>query len=547
MLLEKFLRTYFGIYRNVRFFFLALCLTIHTATAVAEETKGKHSLAEQLAFLDPDAGLILSLKVQQLHSAYTLASDMLPKERKALNLAGLGTSAILGFYPFSTKAWSSSGFDTNAPILVQLAATKAGHAFTKTRIVLKARNADRAQASVRRMRFREKESLEGQTGDLRPLLAQISKRPTEAGMKEAFRKTGVFLIARPAPLQGLLFAQVQDSYLILDLFEPTDLTFAQLVRILQRKPGALNLSMPGAWALQKGPIGLWLRSSQLGKSLRYLSTGCSDIAKLGRTNSIQSVGLAASVVRGRLSLDIAWHLRKGDTLLQSLIPEDHALLGSSGLLSAHIYMASWGKLRDRSRPSQAQSWDRLWANTKNCGRISEAYILSVAWPEILGLFLSELSSLAPSAATVIESAGGMSAHITAKRSANATIVTEAWVRGAGARIAKGWLATLFGSEQKDGSSVQWGRASIQPYAVDMPGGSVVGAGYRPGSRDRALASTRKTGAAGNVLVRLWANPSKLVRHVDDLAHSQLWKRWRSLTGRLSSEGGEIRLSVELRR
>ncbi len=548
MLPGKFLRTYFEKHRRVRLLVLLLCLMVSSAPVLADVPNTEQSLREQLSFMDRDAGLIFSLKVQQLHSAYQLASDAFPKERRALHLAGLGASAILGFYPFSTKAWTSSGFDVSSPILLQVAATEAGHNLAKTRIVLKVRSASRVQASVGRMRFREKARLGRKDDDSpRSLLAQVRKMPDGTQWKEALRNAGVFLIAKPAPLQGVLFARMQDGYLVLDLFDPRGLTFAQVLGILQRRPTALDLSMPGAWALRKGPIGLWIRSSQLGESLKDGSTACNEIASLGRENSIQAVGLAARIAPSRLTLDVAWSLRRDDTLLESLVPQDHALLGKPGLLSAHAYMASWGTLRDRARPSQAQSWDQVWANTKDCGTLSWAYVVSVAWPELMGLFLSELSILDRSAATVVDSIGGMSASIRARRRAHTTIVTEAWVRGAGANVAKSWLATLFGSEEKRGNYMQWGRASIRPYALDMPGGSVVGAGFRPGSRKLAHTSPRQKTVAGNVLAQLVARPAKLVRQLKDVPYSELWKRWQSLSAGLTKEGQALKLSIELRR
>jgi hypothetical protein len=411
------------------------------------------------------------------------------------------------------------------------------------------------------MRLRDKVRPQHADEPLLPLLAGSTKRPKEARLRQTLLKAGVFLIARPVPLTGRLFAQLRDGYLILDLFDPAGQSVASVVRALQRQPGALTTAVPGAEALQNGPMAVWLRAVPLASTLRRLSAGdakrskaCTAIAYLGTGSSVEAVGLSGDIGANRLALDIAWHLTAETTLGDALETNDAPVLVGQGLLDAQIRLASWGRLRDRERPAEAQSWDVLWAQTRACGSGASAYAVATSWPEILGLFLSELSALHPNAAVAVHSLGAMSAQISATRGEKNTILSEAWVRGAGASIAKGWLATIFGTERHSAGQTRWGKGPIQPYAIDREGGSIVGAGYRPGSRTYALTRTGRQQAEAaadtepvRILARMLANPHQLAGRLDAVPFPHLWTPWKHLAAQLQVSERNLEFSLELRR
>lgn len=549
--------------------FVLCCLAAPTSAqpSDAQRSNAKSANAKssqrntQLGFLDADAGMVIALDIRQLAAAHKLATQLLPTERQTINLAGLGASAILGFYPFDSKAWSASGFDIKAPLLVQVSASRADASPVRTRAVLKVRAGDKGRRTIERMRLQEKARLSVAKEPLAPLFVGMAKTPPEDELRGQLAGAGVFMVAKPRPLGGLLFAREQGGFIVLDIFAPGSQDFAGVLQIIKRRPEALTVSMPGAEALLEGPVGIWIRASHLATTFARTSEGetkrhqaCQRIAALGRTTSIRAVGVQIDIGRKSVSLSSRWHLRPEARLAEDLRVERAPRVGGQHVLDAQINLRSFGALRDRKRPAEASSWDALWAHGKACGQSSKAYAIAVAWPEILGLFLSEVSVLHPSATTAIDSLGGMSA--TADQSnGTVSINTEAWVRNPGADIAKGWLRTLFGSEQITGDRYQWGLGAIQPYAIDGEDGSVIGAGYRKGSRDAALRATRTnsqraTPAATNgssTLASLAMKPSKLLRHLPTLPGAELWKLWKEASATLTSNASYIEFRFSVRR
>ncbi|MCP4449282.1 MAG: hypothetical protein GY811_28710 [Myxococcales bacterium] len=532
-----------------------LCCLVSSNAIAQRKTANPGARDEQLALLDSEAGLVISLQLSQLAAAHKLALALVPKERQALSLAGLAAGAILGFYPFDPKAWTTSGFDIESPMVLQIAAAGPRDSLLKTRVVLKARRGDRALRTIERMRLQDKARPHASRDDLAGLFSQIPGTPDARTLGKELGDASVFLVARPRPLQGLLFAQRRGDFIILDIFDPSGSDYPTIMALLRRKPGALRVSMGGAEALLDGPVGVWLRTAPMGASLERLAKGdtkreraCGAVATLGRKGSIEAVGIRTSLAPKQISLDATWHLRPGEDLLAHLETRGDPVLDGHKVLDAKLNLTSWGRLRDRKRPTEAQSWDLLWAQSKACGPATSIYAMTASWPEILGLFLSEVSALHPYAKTAIDSAGGMSAQIGVAGEQPPAFFTEMWVRGKGAPIAKGWLKTLFGSEEIQGRQYRWGNGSIRPYALDKDAGSIVGAGYRRGSRTTALAATRPKAVAVNpVLAQARANPTQIARLAPTLPAALLWRHWSTAVARLVAGQGKVELSLSLQR
>jgi hypothetical protein len=505
--------------------------------------------------------MVIALDVRQLAAAHKLATQLLPKERQTINLAGLGASAILGFYPFDAKAWSTSGFDTKAPLLVQVSASRADASPVRTRAVLKARPGDKARRTIERMRLQEKARVGVAKEPLAPLFSGVAKTPSEDELRRQLASAGVFMVAKPRPLQGLLIAHEQSGFIVLDIFAPGSQDFAAVLKLVKRRPVALTVSMPGAEALLEGPVGLWIRAAHLATTFERISEGekkphraCQHIAALGRGASIRALGIQIDIGRKSLALSSRWHLRPEARLVEDLQVEPAPGLGGQHVLDAQINLRSFSALRDRRRPAEASSWDALWAHSKACGQSSKVYAVAVAWPELLGLFLSEVSALHPSATTAINGLGAMRATAD-QRGAAVRINTEAWVQDPGAAIAKGWLRTLFGSEQITGGRYQWGLGAIQPYAIDGENGSVIGAGYRKGSREAALSAARTSSQratppaadGSSTLASLAMKPAKLLGLLPTLPGAELWKLWKDASATLTSNASYVELRFSVRR
>lgn len=533
------------------------CLGAPSARAVpvieAEKTRN-----QQLALLDSGAGLVVSLELPQLATAHSLAVELAPQERQALNLAGLGAGAILGFNPFNAKAWRASGFDTSTPMVAQIAAADTGDTLLKTRLIFGVKPGQGAQRTIERMRLGDKARPHVKRDALAPLFSAIPKTPGDEVLRKELTRAGVFLVARPRPLSGLLFAQRRGAFIILDIFEPAGSDFQTVLGLLERRPATLDVSMRGADALLTGPVGLWLRAAEFGTTLERAVLGdakrrksCRAVAGLGRSSSITSVGIHLGLARKALKLNATWHLQSSNRLLANLRTLKSPLLTGHDVLDAQIHVARWDLLRDLPRPPQAQSWDKLWAHTKACEQGSQLYAIATAWPEIVGLFLKEVSVIHPFAKTAINSLGATSAQVSAGAEGVPTVIAEGWVRGPGVDISKAWLKTLFGSEEVRAGQTLWGKGPIRPYSIDeRSGGIAIGAGFQMGSRRFALAAKRAKAAAApseGVLASARARPDKLAALAPSIPAVSWLAPWKNALVSLEAGNDKLEVSISLDR
>ena len=538
-------------------FITAACSLVLASTTPQRASAESGIRNEQLALLDANAGLVVSVELPQLSVAHKLAMELAPQERQALGLAGIGAGVILGFNPFSPQAWSASGFDVSVPMVAQLATADSSDALLRTRIVFKARSAPAVQRTIERMRLADKARPHVKRDSLSPLFTTIARTPNDDELRAQLRAAGVFLVARPRPLAGLLFAQKRGDYVIIDMFDPGGSDFETILRLLGRRPGALDTTIRGAEVLLAGPVGLWLRATQLGSTMERIANNdtkrrkpCRIVASLGRKSSIDTVGIQLSFARKQVNLGATWHVRSTSDLLASFETRQEPLVTGGALLDGQLRVERWDRLRDRKRPIEAQSWDKLWAKTKACGQESRVYALATSWPEIVGLFLSEVSVIHPDAKTAVDSLGAASARFGASVDGTLSIIAEGWVREPGSVIAKGWLKALFGSELEQGTTVVWGKGAIRPYAIDRDGGSVIGAGFRKGSRVLALAAARPAPTQDPqlmVLASVTSSPAKLAKLGPSLPAVSWWRPWKSASASLAAGADKLQLSLSLQR
>ncbi len=508
----------------------------------------------QLKYLDEDAGLVLSLDLAQLGSAHKLATELFPSEGQAIGLAGLGATALLGFYPFDPSSWSARGFDIHAPLVAQIAAVGPKNPPVRTRLILKASDQTKAKESFGRMRLANAINPTGKGGSMTTLMGGATALPSEAEMRKAFADQGVFLVANPKPLSGLIAARVDGNFIVLDLFDTKGLSFGDVIATVGRKPGSLHSRTLGAEVLSASPIAVLLRPSLFARTLERMASGvrtrergCHAIRELLESMGADAIGIAAGIGPDALTMDVVWHRSRPMPLRSSTAAP---LFGGRGLLDLQVNVSNWAALRNLHRPREAQAWDALWRRSQACGATSKALLVSSAWPEVLGLFLSELSVLDPSANAVIEALGAIQAS--AGRSETSTlVVAEALVGTQGAKFAKSWLRSLFGSERRNGRSTSWGLASIQPYAIDLDVGTVVGSGFRPGSRDAALSAPRKSDVtptqSKSPLVALDANPAALAAAFADLPSPNLWRPWQRAVATVSASTNKVEFNLALHR
>ena len=541
---------------------------------------------EALALLDADAGLVISVGLSQFQSFHELVVACFPEARGAINLASLGATAMLGFHPFLTNAWIEKGFDAQSKILVQVGAIDRpsanevdrgrGTALWRTRIVLRAADTSKARAALSEVRFRERVRIEHKSDKSFGKILQLSDRASSKLMSK-LQGAGVFLVAKPAPLPGLLIMSQRHDLFVIDLlapYGPADASWrwgkqqALLLQMIERRPNLLGDNMPGARALLEAPIGLWLRPALAGEAIAASELDglaanallrrrphCEPFAKLARQSEFRALSLRAELHARKLDLDLRWHLKPGSQLPELLSTESAPLLASANeALRAIVRLAHLGSLRTRKGAPVARTWDLLWDSAKLCGPGGKSLALAVAWPEIAGLFLDELSALHPQARVLIDSLGSVaiSAHGGPEEQ---EIVAEAWIRRPGDQVAKGWLKSLFGHErrarepgaqQRQGNAfLRWGRGRMRPYAIAQDAGSVVGAFLGPGHQNMALASSGTRQSTGSKIFELRAQPSALRPELLRHPLGTILASWRQLSAELALVKDQLRFTIAL--
>lgn len=571
---------------------LSLVLLFSGRKAHAQADNARY--AEALRYLDDDAGIVLSLRPKQLQAMQKAWVHHMPHQKGASDLASLASIAILGFHPLQSSAWQAIGVDSDAQILVQLtainrqAAMRAdrGGASTlwRSRIVLPSREPKRTVEALSHVRIRDRVRFDDPDSQVLGKLLVLNGGNAERVTRK-LSKAGVFMMGRPAPMDGLIIASVRDSFIVIDWLVPygpgkQSLRWkkheAMIMAAITRKPNTMQ-TKPHLMALASEAIGVWIDPVSLGSALSAAEVDglsrksvlrrhrrCEPFRSLARKSPFSVLSGSMRIKETTIDIHARWFINKDNALLPTLRTEERPMLSSQEpLLSAQLRLAELGALRARDRSGLVSSWDLLWNKAKACGRGSKAFALAVAWPDIAGLFLSELSEIDPSAQQVISDLGPISVSVlgaidgdeSPQGHANETqdedtkalrINAEAWVRSPGNAIAKGWLAILFGSEKRRRSNTSYGLGPMQPYAIDQSSGSIIGTGLRTGSRAWALSAKRMLmPVQPQTLFTFGAQPASLTGLLPELPWLDAGQHFTRADGTLRVEPGAVHLQLHL--
>jgi hypothetical protein len=555
------------------------CLLLSQAFAQKRQPSPKAPSAERdLALLDSDAGLIISLKISQIQDLHDLVVDTFPKDRGSLNLAAMGATAMLGFHPFQSAAWSDKGFATDSRMLMQIgaidrkAARKAdrgkGVALWRTRILLRASDAGKARETLSRIRFRKASRLEDPPDkSFDELLG--ARGGAASKLKKKLRAAGVFLVAEPAPLPGLLLISQRGDLFVIEVlapYGPSDLAWKWgdhqdlLVTMIQRKRQLLPSDVPGSEALSDGSFSVWLRGGLVGealaaneldaeapRSMLRRRPACEPFAQLARRSEFQALSLVGNFRPDAVLAELRWHLGEKSDLPSLLGTESAPLLRASKQpLRATVRLAQPGNFRGRKRAPVAAAWDSLWRQARLCGPASRVLALALAWPQIAGLFLDEVSALHPEASSLIDSLGSLQLAAFGEAK-NQELLAEAWVQSPGDGHARKWLKALFGHERKGKKITRWSRGKMRPYAIDRPGGSVIGAFLGPGLADMKLDEEGRRGSIPESIFELRARPRDLRPEL--LQHPLLapLAAWKGLSADLKLRGRTLHFLIHAKK
>ncbi len=551
-------------------------IVLCTRTTSASPGTAAAPLENALEYIDGDAGIVGSLEFRHLEYLYSFAHRALPKDRATIELAIFGATAILGWNPTRTKAWTARGFDVDTPLLLQLAAPTSSSqskssdlSLWRTRIILKSSNAAKAISAIQSIRFRNKVPVfpPSTKTDSQLLAAKLKIPQTQAKrLLPRLQKSGVFLVASPAPLDGVVVASAQKGIIIIDLLVPhrraIDWSNTQhqnfLLDTIERKPKSLDLQMPGAKSLRPGRIGAWVRPVHAAAMLRFGNSGktqslaCSQVSQLVKNSPFRAFSAELEFnykrspskkrnefFRGALH----WYLKSGQPLQSILSASPNALARPNGaIFELDILLDSIGKFKQSG--SNTKAWLPLWRATENCGVGSKLLVSTTSWPDILSALLHEVAALHPNSAQFLAGLGRtlLSIHQPGNHSQRANIIAQSWVGSPGDAVAKSWLSVLFGKARNKGKITQWGNAPIEPFAISRSGGSVIGAGFSPGSRKFALGQKLST-PGGTKLLHVTARPQELLRAFPQKSATlgPLANLWRSLEATLTQDKGTLQL------
>lgn len=543
------------------------------------EAKPKTSASvdsQAIQYLDGDAAIVLGIDIGQLQSLFAFSHHASPNNSAAINLAALAATTIVGWNPTRTEDWKSRGFDLSSPALLQIATPQIVHSqpgtrldFWRTRLVMKSSDIVKSIRALQAMRLRQKASItkRPRTQDIAAIRTLLKIDESEAKRAhERFRKAGVFAIASLSPLDGLLVASAENGYLLLDFLLPHNRKLDwnipghrdELFAAIARRPNALSSSIAGIDVLTAHSLGMWIQPREFASLMRHTSSGkrqtiaCSRVGALVKQSPFLAVSgqLRLKYQRRRtkkanefLQADLHWHWA-------STVPWKPALALGNASLGVHsqslfrldfLLDAIAGFQLPSSTPD---AWLPLWKAARDCGNGSKILAAMTAWPEILGALLSEITSLHPKAKPFLQSLGVASLWIApTQTSSQPPILAEAWLRSPGDAIARDWLSIFFGKARKTSQGWKWGQGPIQPYAIKMPGGSVVGAGFSSISRKQEIPKRAPREPMDGALLRLSAQPRKLVRAYPKSSTSMrpLAALWSKVVAKLTLEGRSVHL------
>jgi hypothetical protein len=556
---------------------LSLCVAVFSGRAQAQTTTS----GDALSWLDADAGLVLSIRISQLQELNDLLLAAAPEARSSISLATLGAAAVLGWNPFQESAWANKGFATESNLYLQVEAINAiearasdrakGSALWRTRMILPAKDAVLAKAALANIRFRDRADLESKSDQT---LAKLLNLPAKAAKRRqaVLRKAGVFLVAKPTILPGLLLISQHQDLFVVDLIRPygplgigADWSPkpGTLVRAISRRPDGFAGRPVLAEALRTSPIGIALapeRASEmllateldgLSKSARTRKAPkCAPFVALAKEGNFDAVSLRAEVDDKSMAIDIRWHLRQSSQLLPLLTTHQVPIVAADQqALHALVRLDQVGRLRQAKRSTLDQTWDALWLQSKQCHAATSSFALAIDWPHIAGLFLDEVSALDPQAELFIDNLGSM-AISTHGEGLEQQLFAEAWVRTPGFPVASGWMRSLFGHERTSKTRILWSQGPMRPYALlhregAVFGSNVLGLGQR--APEMASIQSHARGTEGSSLLMLRANPSKLREGLVQHPLPGLLAAWKRLSADLTIDKDLLRFTMDLQR
>ncbi len=548
---------------------LAVLLTLATFNPMSHAAPAP-AQNQPLDYLDRDAGIILSIVPSALPTLYKLATLATPSQKTTFNLAVLATTMAIHFNPLQPKQWQSKGISANEAILVQVAALSSAASpglpqWNKTRIVIPSPDTARLASTLLALGLRESLPIEDNPSVSTALGTRfgLSNRAAKTFHK-ALLKSDVFLISKASPIAGTLFASKRGGVVLLDILSPVQTSSTpmqwtnsrhrrQVLTLLRRRPRQLHAGLPGADALAANALGLWLRPKQLSNSLSSIpqKQACPSVQALSQSSYFDSVSASLSILSKAkvpaLQGKVQWHWPGPPPSWTKALSTTPAplLADPKASLQLDLFASDLGIFR--STTQAPTRWVRFWQQSRLCKTGYRGLAFAVAWPQIVGMFARDLSALSPKTDTLLSSIGSLRLSVVPQPKGQAPHqFAEVWLRAPGNAIASEWMQLLFGPATLSTSQTSWGAGPLFAYAIDRPGGAVLGSALSSSARQSALDGIRQPSLGSRVIARAVARPSALAQSHASTSWRSLWQHWHRGDASLTRKANALVLRLDLK-
>jgi hypothetical protein len=535
----------------------------------------------ELAEIEADAALVASGSPAELAAVFAALGEQSGVNAMAIGLGRRAAAATLGWDPGDPAAWAAAGFDHGRPLWISVTIDSAAAAARYRRLSTRKSWDAAALADLPPALWRVRLIAPGI--ERRAAAAALARVPglrwhTERwweslpGARAPHRRD---VVAVAAIAGGWAVARSARGALIIDVVRPAFATAAiardsvagaAILAVADSPPRRRSLaaSPPPAWP-RAGGLALWLRASALidiGRAVQqeiHIAFADADPDRRGAgawlpnprcdsfsalaggmlTDASVRVGAAA----GALGVEIVFGAASAGALAKALPRREAGASahGAGGLAWLAVFTGGSDELRRLPRPEVMQSWPDMLAHLRGCEEHYGWTARIFGWPQIAGLFLSELASLGPRGAAIAAGARGAAAVV--RRWADRPLAIEAAVEAAldpgGADTAAGLLDLTFLEGDRARPVERWGQGRLRPYLIRDAGRAVAGATFG-GDRTARWFHAARRGApawlAGDELAAAWID---MDASLEPLAAWLPAFRW--LTG-----VREIRARVQLR-
>jgi hypothetical protein len=522
-----------------------------------------------LELIPSDAAAVVRADPAELERIAALVRSLGGDIGMAANAVSLASASALGFDSLAVPGWRSIGIDGDHPVFVALAPIDP----TAPRALWHARAIARVSDTRSFADWASRTPLLSEPwrasnpvrGALAALLGIPGDPGAEAAAARALTERGTIAVGMSPRLGALLLVRRVGAYAALDAFALAEIGHvvwprdgaALLSGLDAPASGATMLDRTSAAAAALGRPGLvfWTHPAGLFDAAITWSrppTTCDIFRDLAAHTALIDASLALRVAQHQVALDLLWGSAPGAPVTAAWPVADDGLVGPAlrggAVVAASLYLAGTARLRSLARPPLIEDgWNPLWRRARACGRPARALLVSFAWPEVVGQWLSEVAAVSPATARVVDSARNIAfaaRRISAADRRAWQAVLEASLGPDAIGPTQAVLDAVFGGRhpvRRPRPHLTWQGQYLHPYTVSRGRrGIIVGTAIGDRSRRWRLDQPiRPRRAAPRTLARAAADVSALLRQLAP----DLPPRLRALAAAAASRVGSLSMAA----